>query len=575
VIQALAANCRSEQALTELEEDLNSLNKDGWSPLHLCCLSGSGVGQMRAIKSLLNERAHVDALDSRGETPLMVAVQHSVDALICTFLLDSNANLFSKNSRGETALDLAQNQNGVPKDVVDTLTEYASKEWWRQAECHVLCSGPGQPGPDAQAPQLHLPIPPLSGALPRVSMICPTVPSRSRFHQQIYDCFLQQTYPYKELVVIETGPSPSRFFSSGPASKDTQVVYKWRKDADRYDPERPENGHGAFSVGSKRNIAIEAATGEIIAHFDDDDFYGPCYLEQMVSAILKHGAHMVKLSSFFVFDCETGRLGYCDPEAERRGKEDLSVDEFVFGYGFSYVYRRSLALKWPFPCVPFGEDHAFLLALQEKCYSICLLPDLDGICLHMQHGRNSSLAFCSDSVPRYMLHAMEVSGCKNLEKALEKWPERAAVDQDAASAVIPGGERLRGQRSAMLGLALQVLDRRACLVARGALGGGLPPGGVGTRVMEARALLGNRVLDDVSPAALVRRELRLELLDKMGKSSYIVMVPWRATVNEAQLLALEALDAKVGSRLLFRDAERTLSGQQMLLGRRYLRFDFE
>lgn len=37
----------------------------------------------------------------------------------------------------------------------------------------------------------------------------------------------------------------------------------------------------AWSLGLKRNVAIELAAGEIIAHFDDDDLYAPGYLTWM------------------------------------------------------------------------------------------------------------------------------------------------------------------------------------------------------------------------------------------------------------------------------------------------------
>ncbi len=37
----------------------------------------------------------------------------------------------------------------------------------------------------------------------------------------------------------------------------------------------------AWSLGLKRNVAIELAAGEIIAHFDDDDLYAPGYLSWM------------------------------------------------------------------------------------------------------------------------------------------------------------------------------------------------------------------------------------------------------------------------------------------------------
>ena len=39
----------------------------------------------------------------------------------------------------------------------------------------------------------------------------------------------------------------------------------------------------SITIGAKRNALCAAVKGEIIAHFDDDDFYGLHYIERMVS----------------------------------------------------------------------------------------------------------------------------------------------------------------------------------------------------------------------------------------------------------------------------------------------------
>tara|TARA_B110000046_G_C12699375_1_gene275904 strand:- start:99 stop:266 length:168 start_codon:yes stop_codon:yes gene_type:complete len=38
------------------------------------------------------------------------------------------------------------------------------------------------------------------------------------------------------------------------------------------------------TIGQKRNLAIQHATGDIICHFDDDDLYAADYISTMVSA---------------------------------------------------------------------------------------------------------------------------------------------------------------------------------------------------------------------------------------------------------------------------------------------------
>lgn len=66
---------------------------------------------------------------------------------------------------------------------------------------------------------------------------------------------------------MDDSPSPSPFFSS---LSDPTVRYKH--------VEEPT------ALGAKRNALASVAAGTVLAHFDDDDYYSPAYLETMVSA---------------------------------------------------------------------------------------------------------------------------------------------------------------------------------------------------------------------------------------------------------------------------------------------------
>ena len=59
----------------------------------------------------------------------------------------------------------------------------------------------------------------------RVSVVTPTTASRARFHPQLWRCFLDQSWPDKELVVVETyHDTPSEFFQHV-AREDTRLKY--------------------------------------------------------------------------------------------------------------------------------------------------------------------------------------------------------------------------------------------------------------------------------------------------------------------------------------------------------------
>merc|ERR1712054_375763 len=98
--------------------------------------------------------------------------------------------------------------------------------------------------------------------------------------------------------------------------------------------------------------------------------------------------------------------GFCDPEIN---DDAVKKEHEMLGYGFSYVYQRQVALKHPFPEVSFGEDYEFLAALQGERYSICFWPDIDCLCMHLQHGRNTSLNAACNQVPRDVLRSSQLA----------------------------------------------------------------------------------------------------------------------------------------------------------------------
>ena len=54
---------------------------------------------------------------------------------------------------------------------------------------------------------------PVAEVCGRVSVVTPTTASRARFHPQLWQCFVDQSWPDKELVVVETyHDQPSAFF---------------------------------------------------------------------------------------------------------------------------------------------------------------------------------------------------------------------------------------------------------------------------------------------------------------------------------------------------------------------------
>eukprot|EP00406_Dinophysis_acuminata_P011097 CAMPEP_0179235234 /NCGR_PEP_ID=MMETSP0797-20121207/13302_1 /TAXON_ID=47934 /ORGANISM="Dinophysis acuminata, Strain DAEP01" /LENGTH=888 /DNA_ID=CAMNT_0020942443 /DNA_START=133 /DNA_END=2799 /DNA_ORIENTATION=+ len=225
----------------------------------------------------------------------------------------------------------------------------------------------------------------LRGKKGRVSVVTPTIESRHEFHEQLWRCFEAQAWPDKELVVVETYIHKHSDFFTELARKDPRVVYvKFQ---------RPPGQD--WSIGLKRNIGTHLATGEFIANFDDDDLYAPVYLPTMIS-MLEGQAQAITLSSWFIFTVDTGSFEFCDPIAWGMAKgfdlDHEDVKHWAYGYGFSYVFRRKAGLEALYEDINLGEDFNFITQLQHRRgnSSVILFHDDFGICVHVQHGGNTS-----------------------------------------------------------------------------------------------------------------------------------------------------------------------------------------
>lgn len=171
---------------------------------------------------------------------------------------------------------------------------------------------------------------------PLVSCIMPTA-DRARFVPGAIRNFLEQTYERKELIVIDDGNVRADIVQ--------HPQIRWV----RLEPRQ--------TIGAKRNIAVSKwASGEIIAHWDDDDRYAPDRLEHQVSAL--DAAHVA--------------TGYRDIEfVDERGGRFLMTGEVDYAAGTSLCYWREWALVHPFPSTNVSEDNAFV---KEAAGRILILP---------------------------------------------------------------------------------------------------------------------------------------------------------------------------------------------------------
>ncbi|HSN75392.1 MAG TPA: glycosyltransferase [Anaerolineae bacterium] len=172
---------------------------------------------------------------------------------------------------------------------------------------------------------------------PLVSCIMPTADRRA-FVEQAIRYFLRQDYPRCELLIVDDGREPVADLAQG----DPSVRYL-----------RVE---GRQELGVKRNLACEQAHGEIIVHWDDDDWQAPWRVSYQAAQLLAQGADV----------CGVDNLLYYQPWTGQAWQYAYPAGEQAWVGGNSLCYTRSFWRRNPFPAITVGEDSRFLWSSQPK-----------------------------------------------------------------------------------------------------------------------------------------------------------------------------------------------------------------
>ena len=204
-------------------------------------------------------------------------------------------------------------------------------------------------------------------ARPSTPLVTAIMPTRQRpdFALQAVRYFLAQDYASKELVVLEDG-RPSL---AGRLPDDPRVRYI-------------ATGAAARSIGAMRNEACRLARGDIVAHWDDDDWYGTGRLSRQVAAIRTGSADITALRDSLMLDLPTWRFWRCRPDLHRR----LFVRDV---HGGTLVYRREVwANQARFPDASLAEDAVFLDQAVRRGARLRAV-DAAGTFIYVRHGANA------------------------------------------------------------------------------------------------------------------------------------------------------------------------------------------
>ena len=241
--------------------------------------------------------------------------------------------------------------------------------------------------------------------MPAVSIITPSFGRPALLARQCA-VVAAQTMADFEWLILDDSPQPAPCFA---VLADPRIRYHHRPGA-------------RMLVSAKRNWLCERSTAPVIAQFDDDDYYAPQYLATMLARLESSGADITKLSAWFVYSAQLKRLGYWDtadtlglhftfgPEKSLQGFVNQTPPENMknnyLGYGFSYVFRKSMWVAAPFPAVEYASDYGFVAGAIHKGCKFDHFADREGLCLHVLRTDNMSKSFPQHLLPDFMLEKL-------------------------------------------------------------------------------------------------------------------------------------------------------------------------
>lgn len=192
-----------------------------------------------------------------------------------------------------------------------------------------------------------------------VSVITCTI--RDGMMDNVFENYNRQNYKDKELIVI--------------LNKDNMDLEKWNTEAMKYEAvtiyQVPENE----TLGDCMNFGIEKAFYNIVAKFDDDDFYSKHYLDEAVKVFQDNQEIQLvgKGVSYLYFEEDSLLALY------KQGKENYLGDSFI--KGGTLVFNKNLYPNIKFPSQKAGSDSEFRKACKRNKVKMYTTSRYNYVCI--------------------------------------------------------------------------------------------------------------------------------------------------------------------------------------------------
>lgn len=186
----------------------------------------------------------------------------------------------------------------------------------------------------------HLP------STPGVSIITST--HRMNFKDRLLENYLRQDYPNKELIVV--------------LNNNSLDLADWRASVNNHRDIRVFQLDEDASLGACYNYAASQSSYDLLAKFDDDDWYAAQYLNESVGAQFFSQADIVGKLCRFVYFCASSTLALCNAGMEHQFAPLVT--------GATMLVKKEVFNKVQFADLTVGEDTEFQKACLKSGFRI-------------------------------------------------------------------------------------------------------------------------------------------------------------------------------------------------------------
>lgn len=198
---------------------------------------------------------------------------------------------------------------------------------------------------------------------------------RPGFVEQAVKLFLRQTWSNSELIILDDSPAAEQTtVKDGPRVKVVRLGER-------------------LPMGEKHNRGLEAAQGDFIAHFDDDDWQSPFRLVRQLEALELQGLDVCGYKCDVLLTTGDARFWKFDrsftPRKPKVGNSSIGVEYGIPFMDGSAMFRRSVVGETRYQNIQVGQKVVFLHELWRKRRARLKALENDGVYVYVRHAPRS------------------------------------------------------------------------------------------------------------------------------------------------------------------------------------------